>query len=529
VAALVIHIRMGILLVARRSCQCTLSTHALTDINRFISLTLSSNMTCWLCGSETTNLFTNIESPTCKNGPCKVCIAVKRVDEEINQASAALRRLLAKRCDLRSEQNRVHGSLMHRLPIELKNYIFQLLSPLRDNWGRIEAPGVIMPLYLTLVCTGWRDIALSNPFLWSTIHVRIGGQVSRPSDIINFVREWILRSRTMPLTFHLDVQTDDYDEEELKGIIGAISQSSNRCHSLSLEIPSKVLRSFSIQCPPLKRLRITLKRGFIREPVPFLNSEGLEEIETRFVSYQSLQISWNHLSSAKVGCLFLEDIVHLLQHAPQMTYCHISELVFCSSTFTMPSITHQRLKTLILCGGHSAFEDILRSLTLPCLQEFGTDQLAVIPIFLPALVERSSCPLVRIILFTIYETEFLNDFHSLPGVTDLFLESSIVEHVPLEKLLLDEYLPNLSRLTLRLEPFLHLWKAGTISKLLVRKWPWAGGGNEGRHRKILVIDPIEAGKFSGSVWETDIGECLKDMQWNIRLRRDGFELMVPEV
>jgi len=488
-------------------------------------------MTCWLCGFETTNLFTNTESPTCRNGPCKVCIAVKRVDEEINQAAAALRRLLVERSNLRSEQNRVHGSLMHRLPIELKNYIFQLLSPLRDNWGRIIAPGVIMPLYLTSVCTGWRDIALSNPFLWSTIHIRIGGQVSRTSDRINFVREWILRSRTMPLTFHLDIQTedddDDYDEEELKGIIGAISQSSNRCHSLSLDIPLEVLRSFSIQCQHLKRLRITPRIGFIREPVPFLNSEvALEEIETRFVPYQSLQISWNHLSSAKVGFSSPEDIVHLFQHAPQMTYCHISELV-CSSTFTMPPITHQKLKTLILCRAHSNFEAMLRSLTLPCLQEFGTDYLAVIPRYLPALVERSSCPLTRITLFDIYG--FPNDFHSLPGVTDLVLESPFVEYVHLEKLLLEEYLPNLSRLTLRLEPFLHLWKAGTISKLLDRKWPWAGDGSEGQHRKILVIDPIEAGEFSGSVLETDIGERLKDMQWNIRLRRDGFELMVPEV
>jgi len=481
-------------------------------------------MTCWLCGFETT------ESPTCKNGPCNACIAVKRVDEEINQAAAALRRLIVKRSNLRSEQNRVHDSLMHRLPIELKNYIFQLLSPLRDNWGRIMAPGVIMPLYLTLVCTGWRDIALSNPFLWSTIHVRIGGQVSRTSDRINFVREWILRSQTMPLTFHLDIQTegddDDYDEEELKGIIGVVSQSSNRCHSLSLDIPSNALRSFSIQCQHLKRLRITRRRGLDLVPVPFLNSEvALEEIETRFVSYQLLQMSWNHLSSAKVEFSSPEDIVHLFQHAPQMTHCHISELVFSSSTFTMPPITHQRLKTLILCRAHSAIKaKLLRSLTLPCLQEFGTDQLAVIPIFLPALVERSSCPLVRITFCNGGAIDFLSDFHSLPGVTDLVLESPIVSHVLLESFLLEEYLPNLSRLTLRLQPFLQLWKGG---KMLVCKW-MAGGGNEGRHRKILVIDPSVGGELSVLVLETDIGKRLKDMQWNIRLRRDGFELMVPE-
>jgi len=64
-------------------------------------------------------------------------------------------------------------------------------------------------------------------------------------------------------------------------------------------------------------------------------------------------------------------------------------------------------------------------------------------------------------------------------------------------------------------------QADTIFKLLNRKWPWASGANEGRHRKILVIDPSEAGRFNDLVWETDIGECLKSMQWKIRVRKDA--------
>jgi hypothetical protein len=71
-----------------------------------------------------------------------------------------------------------------------------------------------MPLYLTSVCRDWRDIAWSNPLLWSTIHIRIGGQVSLASDRINFVREWIVRSQTMPLTLHLDIHNKDDDDVE---------------------------------------------------------------------------------------------------------------------------------------------------------------------------------------------------------------------------------------------------------------------------------------------------------------------------
>jgi len=471
-----------------------------------------------VCGFVSINIFTNAESPICKNGPCQVCTAVKKVDEEINQAAAGLRRLLVKRCDLRSEQNSVHGSLMHRLPIEIKNYIFELLQPLRDNWGRIDVPGIIMPLYLTSVCRSWRDIAWSNPFLWSTIHIGIGRRISRTSDRINFVREWILRSRTTPLTLHLDLHRADVheDDEEFKGLIDAISQSSNRWHSLSFKIswglfPS--LRHTITHCQHLKRLRIKNDGyGPIDQPVPFLNPEvSPEEIDILGVSFRSLQISWNHLSSARVEWFTLGDIVQLFRHAQQMTACHIFFPIF-HVVPTLPSIT-QRLKTLTFCGYLDAGVILIRSLTLPCLEEFRTNKIALLtPTSLPALVERSSCPLTKITL--------LHDLE-IREATDLVLESSRVEPLNLE-----EYFPDLSRLTLQLQPFLRLWRG---DKLLICKWPWAGGANEGRHRKILVIDSDRAGEFSDLVWKTDIGERLKSMQWKIRLREDGFELMVPEV
>src|SRR5258708_2996220 len=118
-------------------------------------------MTCWLCGFETTELVTNANAPRCKNGPCQICITVRNVDKEINQTVATLRRLLEKRCDLRSEQNRVHGTLIHRLPAELKNYIFELFLPLRDEWGESHEIGrpskSVKPLNLTSICRNWRD------------------------------------------------------------------------------------------------------------------------------------------------------------------------------------------------------------------------------------------------------------------------------------------------------------------------------------------------------------------------------------
>ena len=160
-------------------------------------------MTCWLCGFETTKLSTNAEAPTCKNGSCQTCIAVARVDDEINQTVAALRHLLSKRLDLRSEQNRGHDP-MHRLPLEIRHYTLELLRPRQDEWGNIQNPGKpsrVMPLYLTSICKSWRDIAWSNPSLWSTIRIVLRGHHS--SRWIKFLHDWIQRSRTLPLTLSI--------------------------------------------------------------------------------------------------------------------------------------------------------------------------------------------------------------------------------------------------------------------------------------------------------------------------------------
>jgi len=85
-------------------------------------------MTCWLCGFETTELATNAKDAfTCENVHCHICEEVANIDKEINETAATLQCLLAKRCDLRSEKNCVHGIPIHRLPVELKNYIFELV------------------------------------------------------------------------------------------------------------------------------------------------------------------------------------------------------------------------------------------------------------------------------------------------------------------------------------------------------------------------------------------------------------------
>ena len=138
---------------------------------------------------------------------------------------------------------------MHRLPVELKNHIFELLLPPRDEWGEIpDTQRTVMPTYLASICRGWRDIAWSDPFLWSTAHIALGRSDSTP-DPFNFVHDWIQRSQTLPLTFHIQVVDRgkrglERSRKALYPVLDAMSQGSNRLHSLSLDIPFVILSAF---------------------------------------------------------------------------------------------------------------------------------------------------------------------------------------------------------------------------------------------------------------------------------------------
>jgi hypothetical protein len=219
-------------------------------------------MTCWLRSFET-EWASDTKEYACKNELCQICKAVAKLDNEINQVLDALRRLIPKRCDLRSEQNRAHDP-MYRLPVELKNHIFELLLPLWDEWGEIpRTQRTIMPSYWASICRGWRDIVWSNPFLWSTMHIVLGSSNST-SDPSSFLCNWTLRSRTLPLTFHIQVvdRTERGVEQSrtaLAPVLEVMSQCCNRLQSLSLDDPFAVLSAFqhhNFQWHRLTRLRI---------------------------------------------------------------------------------------------------------------------------------------------------------------------------------------------------------------------------------------------------------------------------------
>jgi len=477
-------------------------------------------MPCFLCGFKTTDA----KPPICKNGPCEICSALTEVDEEINQAVASLECLLSKRYEILSRHNCVRG-LIQRLPIELKNRIFELLMPeseSQDEWG-IDGTGVHSFLSTISVCKGWRDVALSNPFLWSKIHI----DLRTSYETFSRINDWTLRSRNLPLTLHIQVNNDTIDPER---VLDALSRCSNRLKSLSLnimfsdgsnDVPLGGLQHNKLQYHRLTQLQVVNSRlPRFDQPLSLLNSTASpEKVVLVDVSFRSLQISWNRLVSATVTYFDLGDLSQLFQHASQMTFCQIFNLISSPHNFSMPPIIHHRLKTLSFpLSDWGLAPDLLSPLTLPCLQEIEISKGTHLINQLPALVRRSSCPLTRLTLYQYHELPF-GDLEPLPGVTDLVVKFWISGGETMMRLLLGGYFPDLCHLTLQLQPFRVLWDDGFIPLLLDLKRPQPDGGNEGRFNKFIVVDRDLS--EIGHMWDSDVGERLKEM--NVMLRDDGFE------
>jgi hypothetical protein len=131
------------------------------------------------------------------------------------------------------------------------------------------AKGAKTPSYLSSICRNWRDIAQSNPFLWSTIPIVLGAPSTSDPSWVDFVYDWIQRSRNLPLRLHISIfendgSEDDMEEYEIEGqlsdILDVMAQCPNEWQSLSLNIPSFFLYIFHDRNKNINSRLLTVKR-----------------------------------------------------------------------------------------------------------------------------------------------------------------------------------------------------------------------------------------------------------------------------
>ncbi|KAL0576095.1 hypothetical protein V5O48_005869 [Marasmius crinis-equi] len=138
---------------------------------------------------------------------------IRNPEEKIRKLEEEISRLEAERDGLKSfvDRHRALLSPFRRLPADVWRGIFICCLP-NNKLGLCTRTTSEAPLLLTTICRSWRDIALSTPRLWNSIHIylptpRIGFDGERFQSAMQArnegFRRWLEKSGSLPLTISL--------------------------------------------------------------------------------------------------------------------------------------------------------------------------------------------------------------------------------------------------------------------------------------------------------------------------------------
>ena len=171
---------------------------------------------------------------------CDACTKIKAVEEDISAVRCSLERLLRKHRELRTEMNRNHDPFVVRAPPEVMSTIFEFCFP-SNPWpthtSRSFPSYVSDRLRLGQVCREWRSIAQSTHLLWTDLAVRVDSELPWQTD---FIREWLIRSGTLPLTIRLYSRPNFassstcHDYRRVKAFVNVLNDHSHRWQTLEV-------------------------------------------------------------------------------------------------------------------------------------------------------------------------------------------------------------------------------------------------------------------------------------------------------
>ncbi|KAF8894708.1 hypothetical protein BD779DRAFT_1669178 [Infundibulicybe gibba] len=212
---------------------------------------------------------TDIEVKRIKSLTVKTAADVKALEAEISRTQAHLQELICRREQLRGTMVAYETlvSPVRRMPPEVLQNIFVHCLPRRyPVMHKSEAP-----VLLTQICSGWRNVALHTPELWSSLHIVCpcftlrSPSSSSPSFRLQCeaVRQWLGRSGTRPLriSFAMTMPPHDHgDQLDLSApLLQLLLPYRRRWQHLELQVPMESLNSLGLvteDVPTLEQLNI---------------------------------------------------------------------------------------------------------------------------------------------------------------------------------------------------------------------------------------------------------------------------------
>ncbi|KAJ7464695.1 hypothetical protein B0H11DRAFT_2050770 [Mycena galericulata] len=312
-----------------------------------------------------------------------------RLDEEIV-------RLVAKR-DALKETIDAHQALtspVRRLPKDIMQVIFISCLPTKHN-ALLSADHA--PLLLCRVCRSWRDLAISLPVLWSTLHIPFGlshelrdGVVAEmPARLVPGLRDavtrWLERSGSRPL--EISVKSFPDVQAASAQFLEHLMTWSPRWRSIELTGNSSLVEFLAVprtpdQFPILERIMLHSIHPQNIAMLNLIQVPTLRDVSLKFEVNRPVQLPlpWAQLTSLDLDCampwheavagLSVSVAIEILQRCPRLANCTLHVLHFTGDSLDpKPPATLNFLQSFTLFQNQNSTH-LLDHLVMPNIRAF---------------------------------------------------------------------------------------------------------------------------------------------------------------
>ncbi|KAJ7919020.1 hypothetical protein B0H13DRAFT_268528 [Mycena leptocephala] len=298
---------------------------------------------------------------------------------EIERVQTLLKELAMKR-DALHEFIDAHLALIspaRRLPEDVVAEIFTASLPADRN---AIMSGAESPLLLCQVSRAWRNLALSTPRLWASLHIVAPGNVSHLRRITEAASIWLSRSGALPLSISL-VHTPSFQFGiDFSVLLKALVQYSLRWNRIRMKFETpRSFRPLAVLSPTdvpiLETINIEGFRAIDWSALSFLETTSLRSVTLRRVAnLRPINLPWNqlrHLSLAHMASASLTAAkgLEMLRRCPNLETC---TLPFNSSRDNVPHLPlrmeHLRRLSMVEMVAGAAINFFIY-LDLPMLEE----------------------------------------------------------------------------------------------------------------------------------------------------------------
>ena len=250
------------------------------------------------------------------------------------------------------------------------------------------------PLVFTLISSNFRQVALTTPQLWDSLHIefnrylphlRKGGTPPHMRRYSQLVREWLIRrSGAMPLRILIKVNCVFRGEYGLcDGLVDDITDTILACASRWKDIEfitppfSKISRLKATDVPSLCSLTLHNKNSVLLPSMAFLRAPKLSRLIICLdrTSPGNFSIKWHNITQLSLdGTLWrsngsLPEIVHILRQTVNLVMCSLRmRCAITESIDPMTSISLPFLKSLKLELKQTAIPQIMQYIHAPIIE-----------------------------------------------------------------------------------------------------------------------------------------------------------------